>query len=118
MSIEATTFLFKELSRITGMPDPTAPYVTRSVTSKEAAEAIRPKVNALQAKVFDAIYSKGLFGATDSEIQDALKMEGSTERPRRRELEIMGKIVNSGTSRKQENGRNATVWIATELANV
>lgn len=119
MSINATTFLFKELSRVTGMPDPTAPYVTHSVTSRDAAEAIRPKINALQTKVFDFIGGKGLLGATDQEIQDALEMNGSTERPRRRELEIMGLIVNSGqTRRKTDKGQFSTVWIATEFANV
>lgn len=48
--------------------------------------------------------------ATDEEIQRSLKMDGNTERPRRRELELSGKIVDSGKRRKTSTGSPATVW--------
>lgn len=117
MSIEATNFLFKELARVTGMPDPTAPYQPHSVTSREAAENIRPNVNKLQSKVYEFIYERGLLGATDQEIQTGLDMNGSTQRPRRVELHIKGMIQAAG-SRKSPNGRNSTVWVAKEFAHV
>ncbi len=108
-------FIFDSIQKASSLP---VPFVKHSDTSREAAEAIEPKVNKLQGQVMTFIHSTSLLGATDQEIQDALGMSGSTERPRRRELEIMGRIVNSGATRKQANGRNATVWIAKEFSNV
>lgn len=81
-------------------------------TSEAAAKAIAERVPALRQKVYDFIASKGLGGATDEEVCDALKMIGSTERPRRIELVEAGKVVESGQRRPTKSGRQAIVWIA------
>lgn len=112
------SFIFESISKASSLPVPTAPYVKHSETSKEAAEAIEPKVSALQGMVLKYIQSKGLLGATDQEVQTALGMTGNTQRPRRRELEIMRLIVDTKITRKSASGRNATVWIAKEFAHV
>jgi hypothetical protein len=39
-------------------------------------------------------------------------MAGSTERPRRRELEEAGWIRDSGRTRKTASGHDAIVWLA------
>jgi hypothetical protein len=88
-----------------------APYVPGSPTSAAAAQAIRPSAATLRQQVFDFIMGRGIDGATDEEIQIALGMGGSTERPRRRELQLAGLIVESGEIRPTATGRAATVWV-------
>lgn len=86
----------------------------RRNTSKEAALSIEPCAATLRAKVLAFIQESG--GATDEQIQDALEMNPSTERPRRGELVEAGSVVDSGTTRKTRSGRWAVVWIAKESA--
>jgi len=81
-----------------------------SATSKAAAVAVKPKLNALQADVLGCI--RILSGATDAEIQAYLHMDPSTERPRRVELVVKGLIRDSGRTRATPSGRQAVVWEA------
>ncbi len=87
-----------------------APYVSGSMTSREAAKLIEPELNALQVKVLNQIILTGATGATDAEMQIALGMNPSTQRPRRIELWRAGFLFDSGEQRKTESGRNAVVW--------
>lgn len=91
----------------------TIPYAKGSETSKAAAKAIKPKVYTLRAEVLDFIVSCGAIGATDEQIQLALDLNGSTQRPRRRDLVLKGIVRDSGTKRPTRSGRYATVWVAT-----
>lgn len=77
-------------------------------TSREAAREISPLASRLRTLVFGVIKSRG--GATDEEIQRALKMNPSTSRPRRIELERAGIVRDSGKRRKTRSGRWAIVW--------
>ncbi len=87
------------------------PAQRHSVTSMEAAEAIKPKVTGLRARVLAYLNYKGSEGATDEEIQDALSMNPSTQRPRRIELVRGGYIEGpEGLTRKTSSGRKAQVW--------
>jgi hypothetical protein len=61
--------------------------------------------------VFECIKAAGHDGLTDEQVQDKLKLQGNTERPRRCELVKQGKIRKSGT-RKARSGRTAAVWVA------
>lgn len=90
-----------------------APYQPHSATSREAATKIRPKAETLRATVLDVIEFSGTYGRTDTEIQDILRLEGSTQRPRRVELLRAGLIRDSGRTRATASGRQATVWVAT-----
>ena len=85
-------------------------YQRHSRTSYEAAEAIKPSRETLQRKVLAYLKTRGGEGATDIEIQRDLNMRGSTERPRRRELEDQGLVIDSGLTRKTPTGRSAVVW--------
>jgi hypothetical protein len=49
-------------------------------------------------------------GATDEELQVALGLDGSTERPRRGELAKGGLVVESGATRLTRSGKHAIVW--------
>ena len=87
----------------------TAPYQSHSAESKEAAEKILPVAGTQRRRVYDFIAGRGHWGATDEEIQTALEMNPSTQRPRRIELTQSHHIVACG-QRKTKSGRNATVW--------
>ena len=96
------------------MTEPTlfdwAPAQRHSPTSIEAAARIEPHMNAMHIRIL-AYLRDCVAGATDDEIQVALDMNPSTERPRRIELAARGKIKASGETRKTRSGRNAVVWV-------
>lgn len=83
-------------------------------TSIEAERKNRPKAATQRARVLEYIREQRGNGATDLEIQAALDMQGSTQRPRRGELIEQGRVVDSGATRKMPSGRNAIVWMAVE----
>ena len=83
-------------------------------TSIDAAEQIRPDAGRLRKMVFDAIQAVGAEGLTDRECQLATGLQGSTQRPRRIELQRLGLITDSGQRRPTASGRQAVVWVAKE----
>jgi hypothetical protein len=93
-------------------PEPIAPYVRKSRTSKEAAYAIDHALGKIQGQVLAFLQKKEAHGATDEEMQVSLALNPSTQRPRRIELLEKSLIRDSGTTRKTTSGRNAVVWIA------
>jgi hypothetical protein len=94
-----------------GLFDCKAPAQRHSRTSVEAAQSIEPRSGTLRALVLD--YIRGARdGATDEEIQTALGMNPSTERPRRIELVSARLIYDSHTTRLTHSKRNAVVWKA------
>ncbi|MCP4677693.1 MAG: hypothetical protein GY854_19690 [Deltaproteobacteria bacterium] len=89
----------------------TPPHQQHSDTSRGAAVAVASKASKQRAQVYAHILSKGNNGATDEEIGTALDLGGNSVRPRRRELVIAGRVVDSGHRRKTTTGRDATVWV-------
>ena len=89
----------------------TAPHVPGSPTSKAAADAIQPELNALQRKVLFFLMERGNVGATDEEMQRYIPMSASTQRPRRVELVGLGLVRDSGKTRETVSGRQAVVWV-------
>lgn len=85
------------------------PFQLHSETSKAAANSVAYCLNALQSSVLEYITSRGATGATDEEIQQALLLNPSTQRPRRIELVRKGLVVAHG-ERKTKSNRNAAVW--------
>jgi hypothetical protein len=81
-----------------------------SATSEAAADSVNPTAAANLREQIHALIQKSPDGLTDEEIQDQLKLEGNTERPRRWELSKAGRIGKSGT-RATKTGRQAAVWI-------
>ena len=96
--------------------DDTAPYQPHSETSREAAEAIEPDLGTLRGRVLAHIRECGPRGATDDEVQVALRMNPSTERPRRVELWERGWVFRTDQTRPTRSGRKATVWMARRTA--
>jgi hypothetical protein len=91
---------------------PRAPFIKHSRTSRDAACDIEPHLNELQTRVLKYLRWRRE-GATDEEIQDALAMSPSTQRPRRIELCQKRLVKDSGRKRKTRSGRSAVVWMAT-----
>ena len=86
------------------------PSQAHSETSKEAAAKIEIAASTLRAQVFNHLRGEE-GGATDDEMQVSLAMNPSTQRPRRRELQLKGLVVDSGKKRKTRSNRQAVVWI-------
>jgi hypothetical protein len=87
-------------------------------TSAEAAIRIE-EIKATQRQlVFDRICAAGTEGCTDDELQSALRLDGSSERPRRWELWRQDLITIRRTDegkaihRRTRTGRLAVVWVA------
>ena len=81
-------------------------------TSRLAAELAKPFVGKQRERVFEFIKSQGDHGATDEEIQTALKLTGNSERPRRHRLVEQYRVKESPNMRPTQAGRPATVWVA------
>jgi len=88
------------------------PAQRHSETSKAAAEMAMPSALRDRERVLNFIKARGIEGSTDEELQFALLMQGSTQRPRRVELVKLGLVIDSGSTRKTISNRSATVWVA------
>lgn len=103
-----TTALWHDLPLFAGHTSG-LPYQRHSRTSIMAAGKARGMAHSIRERVYDAI-AAAPDGMTDIELQDALGLDGSTQRPRRIELLGEGRIRALGV-RKQANGRAAMVWV-------
>jgi hypothetical protein len=86
------------------------PAQAHSQTSQEAAEKIRHRIGPLHARILDCL-DKYPAGKTDEQLMNALDLGGNTLRPRRRELQLMGLLTDSGRTALTRSGRNAVVWV-------
>ncbi len=82
-----------------------------SPTSREAAFFSSNFSGMARERVFLQIVKQG--GATDEEISEALRMNPSTQRPRRVELVEALLVEDSGHTRQTSSGMEAVVWIPT-----
>ena len=88
-----------------------APSVRGSATSAAAADSLTAKaLTRMHRQVLAYLEQHG--PATDEEMQAALGMNPSTQRPRRIELARRGLVVEAGEKRTR-SGRRATSWKAT-----
>ncbi len=96
------------------MPD--LPFQRHSGTSIAAAGEMEECTTTLRGQIYRYLARCLSNGATDDEIQVALNMNPSTQRPRRIELWDRGLVRDSGQRRKTRAGRNAAVWVVTQKA--
>lgn len=92
-------------------PDKPLPH-NRTATSKLAAAGMKPFAPKQGERVFEFIKAQGDHGATDEEIQTALKMTGNSERPRRHRLVEQRRVKESKNMRPTQSGTPAKVWVA------
>lgn len=90
----------------------TLPYQPHSGPSRDAAEAMRGGAAVSDREAVLRVIDGKMGGLTDEEIQRVLKLNPSTERPRRIELVKAGLVRDSGRKRQTISGREATVWVA------
>jgi len=88
-----------------------APYQRNSTTSQEAARSVDKTSGHDRQRVL-AYLMDHAEGATDEAIAEALGLAGNTLRPRRRELQILEHVKDSGRYARTRSGRRATVWVA------
>ena len=86
-----------------------APSQGHSETSKAAADDIEPKLGRLRRLVLDTLRCSAQ-GETDESLMVLTKLAPNTLRPRRRELQLMGLVEDSGTTRAVASGKQAVVW--------
>ncbi len=79
-------------------------------TSKKAAGRILPASGTQRSRVLVKLQTVAPEGRTDEELQAALDMNPSSQRPRRVELVEQGWIEDSGDRRKTVSGTDAIVW--------
>lgn len=93
-----------------------SPAVRRNApdTSREAARRIAGHAGTQRAEVFAFIVSRGVIGATDSEIAAGVGIPIQSVNPRRGELEDLGVIVLNGERRPSPSGHPCRVWVALE----
>lgn len=90
------------------------PFEVSSDTSWEAAMSMIFDAENLRERVYRFLELRGDYGATDEEIQRHLGMPANTERPRRRELELMGDICKTNLRRLGVSQRWAAVYTIQE----
>ena len=85
-------------------------------TSIQAQIKAAPRMSEKRARVFQYLVDRMDRGATDQEMQAALKMSGDTLRPTRGKLLKDGLIYDSGKTRKNANDNDCIVWVASTIS--
>lgn len=78
-------------------------------TAKAAAAKALGRSGSARRRVFDLL-AVNEHGLTDEQICEALRLNPSTERPRRVELVDAGFVVDTGERRRVASGGMAAVW--------
>lgn len=83
-----------------------------TATSLAAKRSLKPSVSRdHKRQIVSLLISRKHMGATLDEMQSLTGIKLQTLCARRKELEEMGLVVDSGNRRKTTSGRTATVWI-------
>jgi len=88
---------------------PAAPGYKRGGTSKAAADSMKEKAPTLRQKVLDVLFHQEL---TADECAAEVGKSLLSIRPRLTELLRLGKIADTGETRHNASGKQATVWRA------
>ena len=83
-------------------------------TSIDAAMRKYPETGSLRLRIYELLVRAGLRGVTDYEIEATLSIPGNSVRPLRKSLETQGFIIDSGLTRKNQNGNECTIWRAVD----
>lgn len=97
-----------------GLYDGLPPHERTSDTSREAAEAIKPKAAILRARCLAVIEAAGAEGATCDEVEAATGLLHQSASARVRELVQLGAIGPNGDRRQTRSGRSAQVYVTAQ----
>ena len=104
------------MSRMSELVYPDAPGFKVAGPSKMAAEKVASTSTKLRAAVLEE-FKQNPARLTADEIATSLNLSVLSVRPRVSELHRLGMIERTGSRRRNDSGRTATVWrIAPELA--
>jgi len=116
--VPGLTFIrqYEPLLPFTEPQDALPPFISGATpetraTSTEAAESVSETKDTQRQRVYEAIRDSGRNGMTDDQMQEDLGIEGNSQRPRRRELQALGRIQMSTLRRETRSGRTAVVWV-------
>jgi hypothetical protein len=85
-----------------------SPFI--STLCSTVARPTRERTHTDRQKIVEHLRMCGSHGATDEEMQNALPMNPSTQRPRRGELVTALLVHATGQVRNTKSGHPATVW--------
>jgi hypothetical protein len=88
---------------------PENPGYKRGGTSKAAADSMKEKAPKLRGLVLQYLAAYSL---TADECADMMQKSVLSIRPRFTELLELGQIADTGTTRRNQSGKQATVWRA------
>lgn len=80
-------------------------------TSRNAANALLPSSGTIRRMVYDQIKAQREYGRTDNELETVLHGKHQTISASRRSLVLDGWIVDSGKTRKNQQGNDCIVWV-------
>lgn len=86
------------------------PSQAHSRTSKDAAASIKRHIGPLHRKILDWL-NRHPAGASDERMARELDIGLNTFRPRRRELQLMEYVEDSGRTELTGSRRNAVIWV-------
>lgn len=86
------------------------PSQKHSRTSQSAAASIRKRIGPLHQKILKYLQDNPR-GNTDEALGTNLGIVMNTLRPRRRELQLMGRVRDSGRTALTVSRRSAVIWI-------
>lgn len=90
----------------------TAPYQKHSATSHEAARLIAPKLSEMELEILNLIADSQAAAGTGMTDDELIADFGSqSARPRRIFLVKIGRLKDSGATRKTRAGYKAVVWV-------
>jgi hypothetical protein len=90
-------------------------YRGKQRTSAAAADIVLPITGKTRIAVYEFTEDCGPWGATLEEMEGGTGLSANTVRPRRKELEELGFIVDSGHTRKNKNDRDCIIWLAASV---
>lgn len=94
------------------MPNsPLPPYARGSATSRDAAEAMRPKRRKQALLILDLFHATPLDGLTSDEVEVALHLPHQSASARINELRDAGCLIESRMRRKTRAGAEAAVYV-------
>jgi hypothetical protein len=85
-------------------------------TSIAAQIKAAPRMSEKRTRIYQYLIDRVERGATDQEMQIALKISGDTLRPTRGKLLKDGLIYDSGKRRTNENGNECIVWVVSTIS--
>lgn len=87
------------------------PFQETSDTSEDAADSLLEIALTVRGNVYRKIRDTGINGMTCWEVEQELGLSHQTASARIRELNLKGKLRDSGYRRRTGSGRQATVWV-------